>query len=55
MKKRFLGQNETEISCIGLGGMSFSDAYGKTDTKQTHCILSSALDLGINHIDTAYI
>ena len=55
MKKRFLGQNETEISCIGLGGMSFSDAYGKTDTKQTHSILSSALDLGINHIDTAYI
>ena len=55
MKNRSLGQIGTQISCIGLGGMSFSDAYGKTDTKQTHDILSSALDLGINHIDTAYI
>ncbi len=55
MKNRSLGQIGTQISCIGLGGMSFSDAYGKTDTKQTHDILSSALDLGINHVDTAYI
>ena len=55
MKNRSLGQIGTQISCIGIGGMSFSDAYGKTDTKQTHDILSSALDLGINHIDTAYI
>ena len=55
MKNRSLGQIGTKISCIGIGGMSFSDAYGKTDTKQTHDILSSALDLGINHIDTAYI
>ncbi len=55
MKNRSLGQIGTKVSCIGIGGMSFSDAYGKTDTKQTHDILSSALDLGINHIDTAYI
>ena len=45
MKKRNLGQTGTLISSIGIGAMSFSDAYGKTDTKQSHNLLSSAIDL----------
>ena len=55
MKKRNLGQTGTLISSIGIGAMSFSDAYGKTDTKQSHNLLSSAIDFGINHIDTSDI
>ena len=51
--KRNLGNNGTKIFPIGLGGMSFSDAYGVTDTNKTHKVLNSALDLGIDHIDTS--
>ena len=44
MNKRNLGNNGTKVFPIGLGGMSFSDAYGETTTHQTHEILSTALD-----------
>ena len=55
MNKRKLGNNGTKVFPIGLGGMSFSDAYGETNTHQTHEILSTALDLGVDHIDTSDI
>ena len=35
--------------------MSFSDFYGPTDTKDTFKILNTAMENGINHIDTADI
>ena len=47
MKQRNLGQLKTKVSSIGLGGMSFSDVYGKTSTVETHNLLSKALDLEI--------
>tara|TARA_B100000676_G_scaffold176346_1_gene173050 strand:+ start:99 stop:1097 length:999 start_codon:yes stop_codon:yes gene_type:complete len=55
MINRNLGNNGTKVFPIGLGGMSFCDAYGKTSTKQTHQILSTAIDLGVDHIDTSDI
>ena len=55
MNKRNLGNNCTKVFPIGLGGMSFSDAYGETNTRQTHEILSTAIDLGVDHIDTSDI
>ena len=55
MNKRNLGNNGTKVFPIGLGGMSFSDAYGETNTRQTHEILSTAIDLGVDHIDTSDI
>ena len=55
MNKRNLGNNGTKVFPIGLGGMSFSDAYGETNTSQTHEIISTAIDLGIDHIDTSDI
>ena len=55
MIKRNLGNNGTKVFPIGLGGMSFSDAYGVTNTDETHKVLTSALDLGIDHIDTSDI
>ena len=53
MKQRLFGPRKTGVSAIGIGGMSFSDFYGPTNTEQSHAILRAALDLGINHIDTA--
>ena len=55
MKKRKLGSNGTVVSAIGIGAMSFSDFYGPTNTEKSHAILSKALDLGIDHIDTANV
>ena len=55
MLKRKLGNSNTIISAVGIGAMSFTDFYGKTDEKSSHNILSSALDLEINHIDTSNV
>ncbi|MCG6930995.1 MAG: aldo/keto reductase [Desulfofustis sp.] len=55
MKKRNLGNGGTIVSAVGIGGMSFSDFYGPVDTKQSHAILGKALDLGIDHVDTANV
>jgi len=35
--------------------LSFSDFYGPTDTEKSHAILATALDLGIDHIDTSNV
>ncbi len=55
MKTRNLGNAGTTVSAIGIGAMSFSDFYGPTDTRKSHAILHKALDLGIDHIDTANV
>ena len=55
MLYRHLGQKKTRISALGIGAMSFSDFYGKSSAEISHSILFAALDLGINHIDTADI
>jgi aryl-alcohol dehydrogenase-like predicted oxidoreductase len=55
VKQRKLGNCGTVVSALGIGGMSFSDFYGPTDTEKSHAILNAALDLGIDHIDTANV
>lgn len=55
MDKRRLGNNGTQVSAIGIGALSFSDFYGPTNTEKSHAILSNALDLGIDHIDTSNV
>jgi len=55
MEKRKLGGGGTLVSAIGIGAMSFSDFYGSTDTEKSHAVLREALDLGIDHIDTANV
>ncbi|MBE0586116.1 MAG: aldo/keto reductase [Desulfofustis sp.] len=55
MKKRKLGNIGTTVSAVGIGAMSFCDFYGPTDTKKSHAVLRKALDLGIDHIDTANV
>ncbi len=55
MNKRKLGNTGAQVSAIGVGALSFSDFYGPTDTEKSHAILATALDLGIDHIDTSNV
>lgn len=55
MKQRRLGANGPLISPIGIGAMSFSNFYGETDEAQSHAVLTTALDEGVTHIDTANV
>ena len=55
MEKRQLGNAGPEVSAIGIGALSFSDFYGPSDTEISHAILTAALDLGIDHLDTSNV
>ncbi|WP_310618621.1 aldo/keto reductase [Flexibacterium corallicola] len=52
MQKRKLGQ-DFEVSAIGLGCMGMSEFYGPRDDTQSRQVLSRAVELGINFLDTA--
>jgi len=53
MKTRKLGP--FEVSAIGLGCMSMSQAYGKPDRAESERALHRALDVGITFLDTASV
>lgn len=53
MKRRQLGTGGPLVSAIGLGCMGMSHAYGSADQAESVRTLHRALDLGINHLDTA--
>ena len=55
MKKRQLGKMGPLVSAIGIGALSFSDFYGPSDTQKSHAVLTAALDLGIDHLDTSNV
>ena len=55
MEKRRLGPDGPLVSCVGVGAMSFAGFYGETTDEQSADVLATALDLGIDHIDTAYM
>ena len=55
MEKRLLGSNGTKVSAMGIGAMSFSDFYGPTNDEKSYQILKTAMDLGIDHVDTANV
>ncbi|MEB3846580.1 MAG: aldo/keto reductase, partial [Desulfurococcales archaeon] len=50
-----LGSTGIRISRIGLGTWQFSQSWGVTSYEDAKAIVSKALDLGINLIDTAII
>ncbi|MFC6020332.1 aldo/keto reductase [Plantactinospora solaniradicis] len=53
MRKRSVGAIGPEVSAIGLGCMGMSMAYGAGDDAESVRTLNRALDLGVNHLDTA--
>lgn len=55
MQKRILGPGGPQVSAVGVGAMSFTNFYGPTTEEASHAVLSAALDLGIDHIDTANV
>lgn len=48
-----MGSSGVAVSAIGLGCMGMSFAYGERDDLESARTLERALDLGINHLDTA--
>ena len=55
MEKRALGPGGPEVSAVGIGAMSFTSFYGPVSEAESHAVLSAALDLGIDHIDTSNV
>ncbi|WP_433343481.1 aldo/keto reductase [Micromonospora sp. CA-111912] len=53
MRRRRMGAHGPEVSAIGLGCMGMSFAYGGADDAESTRTLHRALDLGVNHLDTA--
>ena len=53
MQYRELGNSDLKISAIGLGCMSMSGTYGKSDDAESIDVIHHALDLGINFLDSS--
>ncbi|MEU4715970.1 aldo/keto reductase [Micromonospora purpureochromogenes] len=53
MIRRRMGATGPDVSAIGLGCMGMSFAYGGRDDAESTRTLHRALDLGVNHLDTA--
>lgn len=55
MEQRQLGSNGPNVGAVALGCMSFGGFYGPTDMAESHRTLVRALELGVDHLDTADI
>lgn len=55
MRKRRLGADGPLVSAIGVGAMSFTAFYGATTEEASHAVLRTALELGIDHLDTSNV
>src|SRR6202451_3098399 len=53
MKKVKLGSQGAVVSRMGLGCMGMSDFYGQRNDAESAATILRALDLGIDHLDTA--
>ncbi|HEY7608413.1 MAG TPA: aldo/keto reductase [Alphaproteobacteria bacterium] len=53
MKKRALGRTGIKVSALGLGCMGMSMAYGVRDDAESIKTVHRALELGIDHLDSA--
>jgi len=53
MKKRALGRTGVKVSALGLGCMGMSMAYGTRDDAESIETVHRALELGIDHLDSA--
>ena len=55
MQKRELGRGGPAVSAIGIGAMSFTAFYGPTTKEASFEVLRTALELGVDHIDTSNV
>ena len=53
MEMRELGASGIKVSAVGLGLMSMSGIYGNANDEESARVIHHALDLGINHLDSA--
>ena len=53
MQYRTLGNSSLGVSAIGLGCMSMSNVYGKSDDAAAIALIHHALDLGVNFLDSS--
>src|SRR5262245_42427332 len=53
MDYRLLGHGALRVSAIGLGCMSMSGTYGKSDDAASTAVVHRALDLGIDFLDSS--
>ena len=52
-ERRRLGKDGPEVSAIGLGCMSLSGVYGKSNDQAGIALIRRALDLGVDHFDSS--
>jgi aryl-alcohol dehydrogenase-like predicted oxidoreductase len=50
---RALGNRGLSVSAVGLGCMSLSGAYGAAKDTESEDVIRRAIDLGVNHLDSA--
>ncbi len=55
MKLRKFGTTGTTVFPLGYGAMSLTNFYGEIDDAGADAVLTKALDLGIDHLDTSNI
>jgi len=53
MEHRVLGKSDLRVSAIGLGLMSMSGTYGRSDDEQSIRVIHAALDRGVNFLDSS--
>ena len=53
IEHRTLGRNGISVSAIGLGCMSLSGVYGKSDDPASVALLNHALDQGVDFWDSS--
>jgi aryl-alcohol dehydrogenase-like predicted oxidoreductase len=53
IEKRRLGRGGPEVSAIGLGCMSLSGVYGKSDDAAGIALIHRAIELGVDHFDSS--
>jgi aryl-alcohol dehydrogenase-like predicted oxidoreductase len=53
MQRRRLGRGGPEVSAIGLGCMSLSGVYGKSDEASGIALIRRAIEIGVDHFDSS--
>ena len=53
MEKRILGRTGLEVSVVGFGAMTIGGAFGPVDDNESVRALNTAVDEGVNFIDTS--